>query len=179
MNLQCRTINAKKSLSTRNYFWIYFIGSFIPIIILFLHVKLKISGSIFFITSLVVSLALLIVTTLDQITNKPYLAFIFGCHTYCERSIRIFKYQLPICARCTGIFIGILFSVLYFFLESSILISFILGVPLIVDGLLQKLTRYSSNNYKRFFSGVLFGPSIILIISGIVIIYIFVYNIIN
>lgn len=87
-----------------------------------------------------------------------YLPIIFGCHTRNDRSFYIKNKKFPICARCTGELIGILFSPLLFnFFKVNIFINLLLMLPLILDGFIQLLTKYESNNSKRLVTGVLFG----------------------
>ncbi len=39
---------------------------------------------------------------------------------------------------------------------------FILMVPMILDGLIQRLTSYESNNLKRVLTGTLFGYALVM-----------------
>lgn len=80
-----------------------------------------------------------------------------NCHQKPERSFFIHGYQLPLCARCTGIAIGhvaaLLVAPFHIFNYSVSL----LLIPLAVDGTVQYFTPYESNNYKRVITGVLYG----------------------
>lgn len=84
---------------------------------------------------------------------------LLGCHQKHERSFYVGKYQFFICARCTGLYlgniIGIILIVLGLYFNLSLTI--VLLIPFLFDGLLQALTSYKSNNFKRFISGLLFG----------------------
>ena len=82
-----------------------------------------------------------------------------GCHQIPKRSFFIRGYQLPLCARCTGITIGYLISLLLCALQIvfPLSISLIMLIPLFVDGGLQLLFCIMSNNIRRFVSGLLFG----------------------
>lgn len=90
--------------------------------------------------------------------NK-WLPILFGCHQKKERSFFFCGKQLPLCARCTGELVGILFMPIYiaFFGFPNYLISLVFLLPLIVDGFVQALTKYSSNNPLRFITGLMFG----------------------
>lgn len=83
----------------------------------------------------------------------------WGCHQMPERSFFLHKYQLPVCARCTGMILGefISIAVLIFGVRIHICISLIIMVPMIMDGLIQLITNYISNNIKRATTGLLFG----------------------
>lgn len=82
------------------------------------------------------------------------------CHSIPERCFVFNNRCLPICARCTGILVGgFLFSIVLMFSDTFLnwQISFILALPMIVDGGLQYLTHYQSNNIRRFVTGFLCG----------------------
>lgn len=89
----------------------------------------------------------------------------YMCHQKPERSFFFQGYQFPICARCTGIMIGLIFGLiigfLTFFNKFYLLVIFCL--PMAFDGLIQKFTSYLSNNRRRFITGLLFGFSYIYI----------------
>ena len=90
-----------------------------------------------------------------------WLPIIFGCHTRNDRSFYFNGRKFPICARCTGEFIGIIFSIFTFkFYNPNLLINVLIMIPMLLDGFLQLLTRYESNNIKRLITGILFGYSL-------------------
>lgn len=87
-----------------------------------------------------------------------WLPIIFGCHCIDSRSFWIKGKKFPICARCTGELVGIIISFFtYWIIHTSVLFSLILMIPMVADGFLQLLTKYESNNIKRFITGILFG----------------------
>ena len=87
-----------------------------------------------------------------------WLPIICGCHCRDERSFHFHGKKFPICARCTGELVGIVFSLFScFFFRLNIIICAVLLIPMIVDGFMQSLTAYESNNLKRFITGILFG----------------------
>ena len=51
-----------------------------------------------------------------------------------------------------------------FFLRPTILVSMLLLIPLVIDGAVQLVTSYESNNIRRFITGVLFGYGLIMIV---------------
>ena len=95
----------------------------------------------------------------------------FGCHQLPERSFFIKGYQMPVCARCTGIIIGYIIGIisLFFNLTLNIPTCIVLIVPMILDGSIQYLTSYRSNNIKRLITGLLSGFGLILLIKAIIV----------
>lgn len=90
------------------------------------------------------------------------------CHQLEERSLTVSGEVLAVCARDTGIYIGIFSTFIYlqFFKRKqnitipSIKVSFlllILLVPLIVDGLGSYIHLFESNNPRRLLTGIAFG----------------------
>ena len=85
----------------------------------------------------------------------------FRCHQMPERSFFIRGYQLPLCARCTGIYLG---HIVAFLLNPFITFPLWLGLlmlPMIADGTIQYFTSYRSNNAKRFATGLVFGFTLV------------------
>ena len=107
-----------------------------------------------------------------------WLPIIFGCHCKPERSFFYKGKQFPICARCTGELIGIIFGLLIpivllnnlnilgisSIFENLKFYGFLL-IPMLIDGFSQQLTSRESNNILRVITGFLFGFGI----TGIVI----------
>lgn len=81
------------------------------------------------------------------------------CHQKPERSFFFRDYQFPFYARCTGIILGFILGLIVVhlttFFENYLI--FILFVPMIVDGLVQKFTDYESNNLRRVKTGFIFA----------------------
>ena len=95
-----------------------------------------------------------------------WLPIVFGCHCRDDRSFHYKGEKFPICARCTGELVGIIFSIFScFFFKISILAIVILMLPLILDGGIQMFTSYESNNFKRFVTGLLFGYGLFMFIA--------------
>jgi len=116
--------------------------------------------------SLSVSIILIILLIAYYVFHKLYIVIFFGCHQKVSRSIQANKQPFILCARCTGIMVGMfltyfisLFNFNYFWL-------FILLIPLIIDGVLQAKTNYVSNNIKRFVTGFLSAPSFVILFGG-------------
>ena len=95
-----------------------------------------------------------------------WLPIFFGCHCRSDRSLYYRGKQFPICARCTGELIGILVSFfLFWFWQPNLTSAIIMLIPLTIDGFIQRLTSYESNNFKRMVTGFLFGIGFAAIIS--------------
>ena len=87
-----------------------------------------------------------------------YLPIFFGCHTRDDRSFFFKDKKFPICARCTGELIGIILAPFLLILyKPSFYFCLIIMIPMLLDGFIQLLTKYESNNIKRLISGILFG----------------------
>lgn len=81
------------------------------------------------------------------------------CHQKQERSFFFHCYQFPVCARCTGIIIGSIITILclIFNIEISLLVSFILIMPMAFDWLIQFFRIKESTNIKRLVLGIIGG----------------------
>jgi uncharacterized membrane protein len=87
------------------------------------------------------------------------------CHSIPERCFVYKNRHLPICARCTGILFGGILSLFFlniFNLNFSFQTSFILAVPMIIDGGLQYLNYIISNNNRRFLTGLFCGIATVI-----------------
>ena len=87
-----------------------------------------------------------------------WLPIVFGCHCRPERSFFYKGIQFPICARCTGMLLGMILGLatMWAWIPRLWLLILIM-LPLIADGTIQKRTRYESTNSRRLLSGVLYG----------------------
>jgi uncharacterized membrane protein len=81
------------------------------------------------------------------------------CHKLPHRSFFFRGKQFPVCARCTGMYLGYLtfpfFTLGLFYL--NIWISIALVLPALIDGLTQHYFSRESNNYLRLFTGIACG----------------------
>lgn len=81
-----------------------------------------------------------------------------GCHQRPERSFFIHGRQFPVCARCTGVFIGEVLGVIFFnVLELPILWLLIFPLIMLADWGIQYITHRESTNIRRVISGLLCG----------------------
>ena len=82
-----------------------------------------------------------------------------GCHQMPDRSFSYKGYQFPVCARCTGVIIGELVSIITILcaLKISLVYAAVMIVPLVVDGGLQYINIWKSNNLRRIITGIFAG----------------------
>jgi uncharacterized membrane protein len=82
-----------------------------------------------------------------------------GCHQMPDRSFSYEGYQFPVCARCTGVIIGELVSIITILcaLKISLVYAAVMIVPLVVDGGLQYINIWKSNNLRRIITGIFAG----------------------
>ena len=81
----------------------------------------------------------------------------FNCHQMPERSFFIKGYQFPLCARCTGMLFGYIIALIFIPFFHFNLWILLLCIPLAIDGGIQYITSYESNNLRRFLTGILYG----------------------
>lgn len=90
------------------------------------------------------------------------------CHQLPERSFFIQNNQFPLCARCTGIYIGMLLGLLYLLIRKrdkgnrppaikQLIVMVICWIPMMVDGVTSYVGVRDTNNLIRFITGLFFG----------------------
>lgn len=103
-----------------------------------------------------------------KINNLKYkwLNYAFFCHRMPERSFFIKGNQFPICARCTGIMLGYFIGIisLFFWKYSGFIVPILFLVPLVIDGVGQYFGKWTSNNTRRFITGLFAGIGVIIIL---------------
>jgi|SRR5215212_5457187 len=93
------------------------------------------------------------------------LAFRMLCHGIPERCLEVFGVPLPICARCTGIYAGLLAGLIAFWLLPVVteramrIAAFIAVTPLAIDGLTQLAQLRTSTNPLRVATGIAAGSA--------------------
>jgi len=88
------------------------------------------------------------------------------CHRMEKRSFKINNFVFPLCARCTGQIIGIMLAIILFIsgFILPILISFVLMIPMLIDGFTQLFMRRVSKNSIRLITGFMFSFGLIYFI---------------
>lgn len=80
------------------------------------------------------------------------------CHQLPERSFFIKGYQMPVCARCVGVFISSGIAMVIFFKKKiSFIASIFMSLIMLVDWLLQFLKLKQSTNSRRLTTGLIGG----------------------
>ena len=90
------------------------------------------------------------------------------CHQMAERSLLFDGMQMPLCARCTGIYIGAFFAFCYFFLKKRMgagrsfslpqaILTGLAILPVGIDGVGSYLGFWESSQLMRMLSGSLAG----------------------
>lgn len=81
-----------------------------------------------------------------------------SCHKLPERSFFFKGKQFPVCARCTGIYVGyFIFFPMFFFYSVNVIWCLLAIFPTVLDGLTQAYCNRESTNYLRFFTGIMAG----------------------
>lgn len=113
------------------------------------------------------------------LTNRQYKVWehmmvlgrkVFHCHQLPDRSFHFRNMQFPVCARCTGILIGLLIVGPLFcsFFNVNMFISFLLISFMLVDGFTQLSGMRKSDNFLRLVTGIGFGYAIVSFITHII-----------
>jgi uncharacterized membrane protein len=95
------------------------------------------------------------------------------CHRLPNRTFKIRNWYFPVCARCTGFYIGAFSYFIYvyfFFVEYTItliLIAFLMIVPTLLDGSTQLFDLRNSNNILRLFTGLIGGVGLAILIKAL------------
>jgi len=100
------------------------------------------------------------------------------CHQLPARSLQIGDIILPVCARCSGIYIGFFISAIVLFIlfrkrENGlpplyiIVILALFLISTITDGIISNFASFNTNNIIRFITGYLCGIAMITIIYPI------------
>jgi uncharacterized membrane protein len=85
------------------------------------------------------------------------------CHGIVERCLPLFGVPMPICARCTGIYLGMLAGLTAFLIVPRVqervmrYVSFVAVMPLAIDGLTQLAGLRTSTNPLRMVTGLAAG----------------------
>lgn len=107
-------------------------------------------------------------TGLNSVSDKIWINLmkagsLSGCHQVAERSYFIRKYQFPVCARCSGVFVGEMISLTkIIFMGAPVLHLSLIGLGIMfIDWFLQRIEVLSSTNTRRLITGILGGYGLI------------------
>lgn len=82
------------------------------------------------------------------------------CNKKPERAPKIFGYTFILCWRCLMVTFGFFSSYLvyrFYYFNINIIYTFLLMIPMILDGSLQYFLKKESTNLKRAITGFVFG----------------------
>lgn len=100
---------------------------------------------------------------MDPLSYVTYYAGDLMCHQKEDRSIILNGNQMAVCARDAGLFFGVPLGFLFLWQsprQVHWLIIIALMVPMVLDGGIQLITDYESNNFMRVATGILAGGGI-------------------
>lgn len=92
-----------------------------------------------------------------------------GCHQNPDRSFKYRGKQFPVCARCTGAFVGYFVgAILFFFLKVPLLVNLSFCAVMFFDWFVQRIGLKESTNMRRFITGIFCGFGLVQIYFRIV-----------
>lgn len=110
----------------------------------------------------------------DSLSPLPHAVYWIGdgeCHQIANRSYFLNGNQMPFCARDLGLFLGLAagFGVATFIAIRIHPVLVLLGlVPMAMDGGIQLVTEYESNNPLRLLTGVIAGAALSLMFAHMI-----------
>jgi uncharacterized membrane protein len=105
---------------------------------------------------------------LDALPKAIYSIGDVECHQIASRSLFLNDNEMPFCARDLGLFIGLaagLGFVTFYRYKINPILALVGLVPMGIDGGLQLVTEYESNNALRLVTGIIAGFAMILLIA--------------
>ena len=99
----------------------------------------------------------------ERLVRKAYVRSVLigcrcGCHQRADRSFFYKGYQFPVCARCTGVFIGYLLTLpVYFLVGFRFIQCFCFAGIMLLDWLIQYCKIKESTNLRRLITGMCGG----------------------
>jgi uncharacterized membrane protein len=106
------------------------------------------------------------------------LGIYFNCHRLPERSFFFYGKQFPVCARCTGVFIGQLLAIIFLIIIRPTPNYFYIGLTLLflgimfIDWFLQFRGILQSTNIRRLITGFIGGIGAIFLYYYLLLIFI-------
>ena len=94
------------------------------------------------------------------------------CHRLPERTFRVNNWYLPVCSRCTGIYMGVFSYLTYAYLfniqYSNIIVflAILMVLPMLFDGITQFFGFRESNNILRFITGLIAGIGLLILVRA-------------
>jgi uncharacterized membrane protein len=99
--------------------------------------------------------------------DEVYRFFSHVCHQASERSFHLAGFQLAVCARCTGLYLGIALASCFYPLLRSLKQTdtlpcvwlFAAAAPMAIDFYLDSLSIWHNTQVSRFLTGILLGAA--------------------
>jgi uncharacterized membrane protein len=93
-----------------------------------------------------------------------------GCHQRPDRSFFLGDYQFPVCARCTGVFLGQTAALIMLLMRKRMPVGAALAMLAVMgaDWGVQRIGLRESTNFRRLVTGVLGGAGIIFLYASAV-----------
>lgn len=92
----------------------------------------------------------------------------YMCHCRKDRSFQINGHYFPVCARCTGVYVGVAFILIIMIVLYPTYLSFFYGIllilPIFIDGSTQLIGLRSSNNTLRVITGFFGGIGLVILL---------------
>jgi len=136
--------------------------------------RVLLSGTWGIVCALILAAPIFLSHSWRSASDLVYLSFSSLCHQIPERSFSIFGHSLPVCHRCSGIYLGLFLGSLIsnHFVHRSPDVRrffiFLACVPMLLDILLPYAGLWVSTGLSRFFTGWLFGSLISsLLVRGV------------
>ncbi len=109
----------------------------------------------------------------EKISNNLKVLSKLSCHQIPERTFNIRGRYFPVCARCTGLYLGVFFyliyqyySYVYYSIDLTIL-AILMVVPTFLDGFTQFLGLRESDNKLRLITGFFGGIGLSILVVSI------------
>jgi uncharacterized membrane protein len=113
---------------------------------------------------LIFSAPIFVFFNLNYLSELIHYFFSFFCHQFEHRSFCFYGSCLPVCTRCTAIYLAMFLGVITFYFKNkfssknpNIIYFFISLIPIGIDGFGQLLGFWESSNLIRIFTGIIFG----------------------
>ena len=106
----------------------------------------------------------------EKISNNLKVLSKCSCHQIPERSFNIRGRYFPVCARCTGLYLGVFLYLIFSYynqVDYSIdltILAILMVVPTFLDGFTQFLDLRESDNKLRFVTGFFGGIGLSIIV---------------
>ncbi len=93
-----------------------------------------------------------------------------GCHQRADRSFFVGGYQFPLCARCTGVFLGQCSAVITLLFRKSFspALCLVMLLTMGADWFIQRIGVLESTNIRRLITGIMGGAGIIFLYFHII-----------